>query len=462
MRRFVSFGPAFVVLVTVLVTLIAAPTAVKRIGHATTEVRVRAAQNILDEENILEQINRAVRAVAEAVEPTVVHIAVQRRSRPGQGSGWAFDDQGHIITNSHVVEGATRITVQFYDGTSVRARLVGQDRSTDIAVLQVETDDLFPARRATGDELRQGDRVYAFGSPFGFKFSMSEGIVSGLGRDPRAVISQDGYTNYIQFDAAVNPGNSGGPLVDVTGRVVGMNVAIATAPGGSGGPDQGQSAGISFAIPLATIEAVAQQLIDNGEVRKGFLGIRHESNDDANRQRVQGLGYRGRGVAITDVVPDGPAAEAGLMADDIIIELAGRNVLNLASLRSTITNHRPGDDLAVGVWRNEQLVELVVRLERLVTTDELLDARRELQNLGIAEVVETRQGVAVSIVDPGTPATAVGLVGGDLVVSVEGRDVTDAQSLYTLLVQEGLLDGSSVRVMIRDAAGRERAVVLDP
>src|SRR5262249_19153086 len=152
------------------------------------------------------------------------------------------------------------------EAEQIRGELFAADPYTDIAVVKVpESDDVFPARRATGLQPQQGDNVFVFGSPFGFKFSMSQGIISGLGRDPTAAAEFGGYTNYIQTDAAVNPGNSGGPLVDIKGRVIGMNVAIATARSSDGTTtDEGQSAGISFAIPLGTIESVVDQLITRG------------------------------------------------------------------------------------------------------------------------------------------------------------------------------------------------------
>ncbi|MGD1916156.1 MAG: S1C family serine protease [Phycisphaerales bacterium] len=257
MRRFITLGPAAVVLLTVLAALLAAPEIVRQTEATQARSQVLLARQELGQDDILLRINRATRAIAKSVEPGVVHLMTASRFRGGSaGSGWVYDDEGHILTNAHVVGGFDRLSVQLYTGRVMRAEVVGVDVFTDIAVLKAEdTTGLVPLPRATGEIPEQGDRVYAFGSPFNFKFSMSEGIVSGLGRDPNTGASGSAFTNFIQTDAAVNPGNSGGPLIDVQGRVIGMNVAIATGRSGDGQitPTEGQSAGISFAIPLPTI-----------------------------------------------------------------------------------------------------------------------------------------------------------------------------------------------------------------
>ncbi|MCX5688810.1 MAG: trypsin-like peptidase domain-containing protein [Planctomycetota bacterium] len=269
MRRFLAFGPAFVVLLVAAVVMVIAPGAMRSIQSARTAAMVDVAQRQLDaSENILERVNQAVRNVSVAVAPSVVHIDVMGSGKSpfgSSGSGWIFDKLGHIVTNAHVVGAAdSRVQVQFFDGRVVEAQIVGADLDSDIAVLKVaQASGMMPARRASNQRLEQGDKVFAFGSPFGFKFSMSEGIVSGLGRTARTALGMTRISNFIQTDAAVNPGNSGGPLVNVRGNVVGMNVAIATASD-SRGTSEGQSAGISFAIPLTTIESRVDQLIAGG------------------------------------------------------------------------------------------------------------------------------------------------------------------------------------------------------
>jgi serine protease Do len=475
MRRFVTYGPAFVVLCTTLVVLLAAPAAIRRIGYARTDVSIRLAQAQLDGGNVLEQINRAVRSIAQAVEPTVVHIAVEseedsgswrqrfsRGTRLSQGSGWIYDTRGHVVTNAHVIRGAPRITVQFHDGRTSEAEAIGIDATTDIAVIRVkQTEGLFPARRATGEEPGQGDRVYAFGSPFGFKFSMSEGIVSGLGRDPRGVIgTTNGYTNFIQTDAAVNPGNSGGPLVDIHGRVVGMNVAIATGTQPSG-TSEGQSSGISFAIPLETIESVVEQIIERGTVAKGYLGIRHPEDDDRNQRLLSRAEYEGKGVYLDAVPEGGPAAAAGLAPGDIIVEFDGRKISGVAGLRQAITVTRPGARVQVKAWRQGSILTFDVTLADQAESDVGIGtAGSALAAYGVNSIGRDEVGVTLGDIRQASGAHAAGLRAGYTILSIEGEEVTSERDLLRLLAENGFANGRKVSAVVADTDGRRRRMDL--
>ncbi len=465
MRRFTSFGPAFVVLITVLVTLLAAPAAVRRISFANTQARITLARAELDPDDILERINAAVRNIAKSVEPSVVHIQWDFQRARGarsvmvaQGSGWVYDGAGHIVTNAHVVSGAPGLVVQLYDGRRVPADVIGVDQSTDIAVIKVRTSEgLFPASRATGVDVSQGDRVYAFGSPFGFKFSMSEGIVSGLGRDPRAVIDAapgGGYTNFIQTDAAVNPGNSGGPLVDIKGRVVGMNVAIATGRSPQGEPESGQSSGISFAIPLATIESVVDQLISQGSVARGYLGINH--GDSASQAIARSrMNYVGPGVVVIGVEPGGPADQAGLHANDIILEFAGKPVADLPVLRSLISVNRPGQKTTMKVWRQGQTLELPVTLANQSATEVgMMDAAVAARQFGLVAAEESDEGLVIKGVIEGSQAQSAGLAPGLVITRVNDRRIQSTNDLLLSLAELGFANGRRLTITVMDPRGQ--------
>ena len=472
MRKFIAFGPAMVVLITVLATLVAAPAAVRLVGYANTDVQVQLARHELETDNVLKQIDRAVRAIADAVEPSVVHIGVEEVGAGYQkfatGSGWVFDKQGHVVTNSHVVHDATRITVQFNDGSAVDAEVVGQDTESDIAVLKVAgTEGLFPAQRASGLELHQGDRVYAFGSPFGFKFSMSEGIVSGLGRDPRSIMrTSDGFTNFIQTDAAVNPGNSGGPLVNVEGKVVGMNVAIATSM-----PQvqtrrgvqvsEGQNSGISFAIPLTTIDRVVEQLISGGTVARGFLGIGRPSDDEQNRALLEGLKFHGRGVAVTGVEPNSPAAKSGLHVADVITKLNSTPVTGVPDLRSAVANFAPGDKVKVEVFRAGETLSFEVELGRLVTQADKEQAAVVAQRFGIADVGETRDGHLIirDVIAP-SPAYNAGVRPNVRILDINGSAVHSIDELYVVLLSPSVQRASDMTLGIEIAGGQRKDIKL--
>ncbi len=392
MRKFIVFGPSVLLIVAVLGALFLGPLAIKRLQVAQLSARVTLAQNRLEGANVLEEISKAQRAIADAVLPGLVHIESEtnfaelrremesqdnengdsteqpatpepprrffRRPSLSTGAGWLWNDQGVIITNAHVVGDAETVRVELYDGRVRSASVVGTDPQTDIAVIRIDAGSVIPLRRATGEAINIGERVFVFGSPFGIKFSMSQGIISGLGRggDAAGMVGlRGGYTNFIQTDAAMNPGNSGGPLVDVRGKVIGMATAIANnvsqSVGPNGTPVQGQSAGIGFAIPLETIEAVVAQLLEADIVLRGYLGIAPGFVRDPE-EFSRRTGFEGAGVLIATAREGEPAADAGLRSGDIITEIEGRATPSFDVLRSIISIAGPGKKVLVRFWRS--------------------------------------------------------------------------------------------------------------
>lgn len=458
MRRFVSFGPAFVVLLAVLATLVAAPVIVRRASIAQTQARVTLAQQTLDEDDFLERLDRAMTTLAEAVTPSVVHVDVRGGRVGASGSGWIYDTDGHIVTNAHVVRGSREVGVQFSSGRRTSARIVGMDHFTDIAVLKVDAGSgVIPARRATGIVPRQGQSTFAFGSPFGFKFSMSRGIISGLGRDPTEAVEVGGFTNFIQTDAAVNPGNSGGPLVDSRGRVIGMNTAIATGAQ-TQGTREGQSAGISFAVPLTTIESVVEQLITTGRVSRGFLGI---TLPQGNPIRViDHESFRGRGVPIPSVLTGGPADKAGLQGGDVIVNIGNVPVPDLAVLRSVISAFRPGEEVPLTVWRRDRLEEMRVTMGQMsheqLATQSVRGALGEWLGVAVGD-----QGGAVQVIEVvGSHARVMGLEPGQVIKTVNGEAVRSFEQFAVRLVDAGFLAGESVQLTVLPPSGVERDIRL--
>jgi S1-C subfamily serine protease len=323
MRKIEAYGPSLIVLATAATVLVAGPAAVDRITHSYTSARIIEASQRLDDNPVLAQINQAYRDIAEVVEPSVVHISTEswvrnrlgeRARRASSGSGWIYDEAGHIVTNYHVIEDAQRIEVQLYNGAIREAEIVGSDPTTDIAVLRIPSENIHPATRNSGEDgpVRQGDMVFAFGSPFDFRFSMSSGVVSGKGRSVGVIRSNRsgdiGYENFIQVDAAINPGNSGGPLTDYRGHVIGMNTAIATGRRNDR-MDDGQFAGIGLAIPIEMIEPVVDQLIDTGVVAKGFLGVSVVDPSNTLIQELRLIGYdpRSPGLLVGSIDINSPA-----------------------------------------------------------------------------------------------------------------------------------------------------------
>jgi S1-C subfamily serine protease len=464
MRRVVSFGPAFVVLLTAGAVMVALPGMMMRVGAARSRERVELARRALDGDDVLERLNRATQSVADAVEPSVVHLDIRMWRGAGaggaSGSGWVYDDEGHIVTNAHVVGPASRVDVQFFDGRVESGQVVGVDALTDIAVLKVPAGEhLVAVRRASGERVHRGDRVFAFGSPFNFKFSMSEGIVSGLGRTARGGVGQAGLTNYIQTDAAVNPGNSGGPLVDVNGRVVGMNVAIATAENVEGGTE-GQSAGISFAIPLATIEPRVQAIIAGQSPRSGYLGV--SMGEEAVRfgeERFEGIGVR-----VEMVQPGTPAEKAGMRAGDVIVTVEGEGVDDRDQVRALIGSRRPGSEVLVKVWRDGAYVDLKVTVGAM--PDDVLAGQYQgmlFEQLRV-RVVGGEGGTLVQGVAPSGAAADAGLRAGDVITKVDGREVKTFEEAMLALHEAGVFRGKRVDVTVKrvgeDGAEAEKEVRL--
>jgi S1-C subfamily serine protease len=466
-----------VVLAAVALTLAAGPMAARKILTERAATLAVLAQDRLDGENILEQISRAKRDVATAVEPSVVYIEADVGSGRGQsnGSGWVYSADGHVVTNAHVVLGGRNVRVQFSDGRVREAVIVGLDESTDIAVLKVEPGDarLIPMRLASNRDVSQGEVVFAFGSPFGFKFSMSEGIVSGLGRHARTTLTGPvGYTNYIQTDAAVNPGNSGGPLVNVRGEVIGMNTAIITRDEliqRENRADTGVSGGVSFAIPLETIQSVVDQMIERGYVLKGYLGV---YLDRLNFEAAEEAGFRERGgVVITGLQPGTPASNSGLREFDIITGVNDTLTPNLTVLRSTISNREPGETIRVRVWREGEDLEIPVTLAAAavvgnqlqpLTLEQTLRLGDEaaafshvvsrLARFGLTEFDDAaRGGVEVRRVRDRSPAAQLGFEPGLVLREINGTDVASREEFLRSLAQMMLADRASfVRVSAVD------------
>lgn len=463
MRKFVSFTPAIVVMLIVAMMMYLAPSFLDRYANAQQKARITLARNVLADDDILRRIDRAIAAIGDSIEPTVVHIETipegqvfdenaQMIGSYSSGAGWIYNTDGYIITNAHVVKESEKVAVEFFNGNVVEGSVTGSDIYTDIAVIRVEpSSTTFPAMRASDRLPRVGERIFAFGSPFGFKFSMSEGIVSGLGRQAQGARIIGGYTNYIQTDAAVNPGNSGGPLVNTDGHVIGMNVAIATAAStvGSNPEDSGgDSAGISFAIPLGTIEPIVLQLIEHGSVSRGYLGIRYDSSRNGRVGVETSDGRTAYGVRISSVEADGPSDKGGVLPSDVVMSVQGSPVTNAEALTSLISSQRAGEPIELIVYRDGEFVELDVTLGQMepVVLAQRLAEPIQFQ-LG-AVLTPDRDGVRIVRVWQGLPAAMAGLTAGDVITTINGSSFADLPNFYVDMAEQGLLTGRTVEVSV--------------
>ena len=292
------------------------------VSHESTAPESRPAQqDATHDEELLDAYSRAVIGAAERVSPSVVNIETRHRVRGreagGSGSGFIFTPDGFILTNSHVVHGASRIDVTLTDGQRYRADLVGDDPDTDLAVIRIAAPNVVPVALGDSQKIRTGQLVIAIGNPYGFQCTVTSGVVSALGRSLRA---QSGrlIDNVIQTDAALNPGNSGGPLVTSRGEVIGVNTAVIRG-----------AQGICFATAINTAKFVAAKLIKDGFIRRGYIGVMGQDVPLERRVvRFHGLPVES-GVRVEEVLESGPAAAAGLLRGDVIVELAGRPVAGI-------------------------------------------------------------------------------------------------------------------------------------
>ena len=356
------------------------------------------------------------------------------------GSGFFVDGDGHIVTSDHVVADASEVTVTLHDGTRHEARVVGRDARTDLAVLKIEE----PGRAswlAFGDdgEARVGDWVVAIGNPFGFGGTVTAGILSARGRDIRA----GGYGDFLQVDAPINRGSSGGPLFDTRGRVIGVNAAIYAPAGGN--------VGIGFAVPASVAAPVVAELIEEGKVSRGWLGVTLQA---LTPEIAESLGMKEvSGVLVNDVAPDSPAARAGMRRADVVTAVGGRAMENGKALAREIGTMEPGDEVVVTVVRDGDPLEIAVKLGGWpdaggseAVSEAPAPAPAAGPRLGV--YLENRDGkLVIAAVRPDTPAAEARLRRGDVLISVD--DVPVAAS-------------SEVQEALRKAAdsGREHALLL--
>ncbi|MGI8594911.1 MAG: S1C family serine protease [Solirubrobacteraceae bacterium] len=312
-------------------------------------------------------VNVRAQIVREVASPFDLGPSQQRGE--ATGSGFVVDDDGTILTNAHVIEGAAKVTVQFEDGKSSDAKVIGKDNSTDLAVLKVDPKDaeLRPLRLGDSTDVQVGDPTIAIGNPFGLDRTLTTGVVSAL---QRRITAPDGFQieKVIQTDAAINPGNSGGPLLDATGRVIGINSQIATGGAGEG------SIGIGFAVPIDTAKKIVPQLKRNGRVERAYLGI---TGATIERSLASLAPLPKKGVLVQEVTPGGPAAKAGLrggvsqvevgarpllLGGDVVTKVDGKPVATMDEVAGAVSSKDPGEELTITIVRDGEERALKVML----------------------------------------------------------------------------------------------------
>ena len=353
-------------------------------------------------------------------------IPQQRGERQvrGQGSGFIVRDDGLILTNAHVIEGADEVVVRLNDKREFKAKVLGADKATDVAVLRVEARNLPTVKIGSSANIRVGEWVLAIGSPYGFESSASAGIVSAVSRS----LPDDNYVPFIQTDVAVNPGNSGGPLFNMAGEVIGINSQIYSRTGGY--------QGLSFAIPIDVAVSVQEQIVKYGRVQRGRLGV---SIQEVNQSLAESFGLsKPTGALVSSVENDSPAAKAGLEPGDVIMSLNGKEIQSSNELPPLVAAIRPGDNAKMQIWRKGGMREITVKVggvkeEKAVSAESKETAQNKLGLALRALTPEERRqldGKGGLLVENVSGAAArAGIRPGDVVLSVNGETVTTVEQL---------------------------------
>ena len=452
----------------------------------SVEVTPASKKNLFN----LSDFNNAIADIAEKINPTVVTITTKQtvqtprqldlffgrprggegQTRRGLGSGVIVSDDGLILTNNHVIEGADEVNVRIFNGDEIEAEVVGADPLTDIAVLRIKEKNIPFVKLGNSDDVRVGEFVLAIGSPLdkGLANTVSFGIVSAKGRSINLIGQGVGFEDFIQTDAAINPGNSGGALIDLDGNLVGINSAIASRSGGNDG--------IGFTIPINIAKRIMEDLLDDGKVSRGFLGISLKAEVDRTLAEALDLGDV-RGIIIGDVVEGSPAFRGGLETDDVITTLNGEKIRDWASFRTKISTYKPGDQVELGIVRDGDSMTLAVELGENTLTDEVTETPQNNdvemeEKLGFnvsrltddiknqLDLDDDAEGVVVSRISQSSEAYERGLRRGDVVTKVRNRSVDSPREFYREM--ERLVDdGRNVALITVERNGSSQLIAFD-
>ncbi|KJM65964.1 serine endoprotease [Pluralibacter gergoviae] len=348
--------------------------------------------------------------------------SAQKQKFMALGSGVIIDAaKGYVVTNNHVVDNATSIKVSLSDGRKFDAKVVGKDPRSDIALIQIkDPKNLTAIKMADSDALRVGDYTVAIGNPFGLGETVTSGIVSALGRSG---LNVENYENFIQTDAAINRGNSGGALVNLNGELIGINTAILAPDGGN--------IGIGFAIPSNMVQSLTEQMVKYGQVKRGELGIMGTelSSDLAKAMKVDAQ----RGAFVSQVMPNSSAAKAGIKAGDVITTLNGKAISSFAALRAQVGSMPVGSKVELGLLRDGKPVNVTLELQQSSSTQ--VDSSSIFKGIEGAEMSNkgADKGVAVNSVKGNTPAAMIGLKKGDVIVGANQQPVKNIADLRKIL-----------------------------
>jgi serine protease Do len=380
------------------------------------------------------------------------------------GTGFIFDKDGYIATNAHVVADAGEVTITMSDGRELPAKVVGTDPDTDLAVLKVDADKPLPyVEFADSDAVRVGDPVIAIGNPFGLGDSVTAGIVSAEHR----MIGGGRFDDFMQIDAPINHGNSGGPTFDLEGKVIGINAAIASPTGGN--------VGIGFAIPSDLAQQIVQDLREHGHVVRGWLGASIQGIDEDLAKNLDLNGTQG--ALVSQVTPDSPAAAAGLKQGDVVLAYDGQPIKELRDLTTKVAETDPGTSAEMKVWRDGKEMNVNVEIGTTPGSDQVMAAAEQQPpedgrpKLGVAlarltpearqslDLPANLQGVVVTDVQDGSPAAMKGLQSGDVIVEVDHQQVTEPKTVADAVRDAAQRGDESILLLVKHQ-GQDRFVAV--
>jgi serine protease Do len=498
----------------VLGAVLGGPLLVREVAYAITSGEQKALREGLAELSKHDQMSGLFAAVAKAVQPAVVVVKVSQKVQTGAGSAQDMDDllrrffgddaprgmtprmpgprgrgmpmpqspreniirglgsgvivdaeKGYIITNAHVVDGAATVDVTLADGRSEKAEWVRVDPQTDLAVIKIQADNLIAAPLANSDEIEVGHWVLAIGAPRGLSKTVTAGIISAKGRSSG---NGGSYESYLQTDAAINQGNSGGPLVSMKGEVLGINSAIMTHTGGN--------EGIGFAIPSNMVRDVMHQLIEKGSVTRGFLGVTIQNVDEDLAKDLRLPSHEG--ALVSSVSPGSPAEKAGIKDEDFLVSVNGKAVANVNELRNTVAALEPGKTVTVELYRDGKKQKVEVKLDAQPKDLAAMGGPAEnppsakIAKFGLKVAAPTKdlaekysykeppKGVIVTEIDPASVAAERGLQEGQTILQAGGKDIASVEDFEKVLSAKE--HASGVRLLVTDPSGGKRVVFVKP